>query len=53
VLRSRADFAEDGGLTASKLPVARLFRANVEASQVFWVFVAAVAVFFWVLFYVI
>ncbi len=47
--RSLADFG-DGG---DQKPVTRLLRANVEASQVFWCSVAAIEVFFWLLFYVI
>ena len=37
----------------STLPVARLFRANLEACSYFWGFIALVATLFWLLFYVI
>jgi len=53
MMRVRKDFAEDGGITASSSPSARLFRANIDACQVFWCAVAVIAVFFWVLYYVI
>ena len=33
------------------MPVARLFRANLEACWYFWAFIA-VELFFWLLFYV-
>jgi heme/copper-type cytochrome/quinol oxidase subunit 3 len=53
VLRGRGEFAEDGGLHASTNPAARLFRANLDASVTFWGAVAAIELFFWVLYYVI
>jgi len=51
--RLRRAVTEDGGMTRSTLPVARLFRANLEACSYFWGFIALVALFFWLLFYVI
>jgi hypothetical protein len=44
---------EDGGASHSTLPVARLFRANLEGSTYFWGFIALVDGLFWLLFYVI
>ncbi len=52
-LRLRRAVTEDGGAVRSTLPVARLFRANLEACSYFWSFIAVVATFFWILFYVI
>ena len=37
----------------SSLPVARLFRANLESCTYFWFFIALVATIFWLLFYVV
>jgi len=50
--RERA-IAQDGGAPSSTLPVARLFRANLNGCTYFWGFIALVATFFWILFYVI
>jgi heme/copper-type cytochrome/quinol oxidase subunit 3 len=52
-LRLRRAVGEDGGPTHSTMPVARLFRANLEACWYFWAFMAVVELFFWLLFYVI
>ncbi|MGA2521410.1 MAG: hypothetical protein ABSG81_11410 [Acidimicrobiales bacterium] len=52
-LRLRRAVTEDGGAVRSSLPVARLFRANLEGCSYFWGFIAVVSVLFWVLFYVI
>ncbi len=52
-LRLRRAVLEDGGPARSTMPVARLFRANLEGCWNFWVFIALVNVLFWVLFYVI
>jgi len=52
-LRLRRAVTEDGGASRSTLPVARLFRANLEGCSYFWGFVALVEVLFWLLFYVI
>jgi heme/copper-type cytochrome/quinol oxidase subunit 3 len=52
-LRLRRAMMQDGGAPNSTLPVARLFRANLNGCTYFWGFVALVATFFWVLFYVI
>jgi uncharacterized membrane protein YhhN len=52
-VRLRRAIAQDGGAPTSTLPVARLFRANLNGCNYFWAFVALVATFFWVLFYVI
>jgi len=52
-IRLRRAVAEDGGTPRSELPVARLFRANLNGCTYFWGFIAIVSVFFWVLFYVI
>jgi heme/copper-type cytochrome/quinol oxidase subunit 3 len=52
-LRLRRAVTEDGGALRSTLPVARLFRANLEACSYFWGFIALVDVLFWLLFYVI
>lgn len=51
-LRLRKQLAADGGVTRSQHGSARLFRANLEACSFFWGFIAFVALFFWVLFYV-
>jgi heme/copper-type cytochrome/quinol oxidase subunit 3 len=52
-LRLRRAVVQDGGATTSSLPVARLFRANLEGCAYFWGFIAVVSLLFWVLFYVI
>jgi len=52
-LRLRRAVSEDGGAAQSSLPVARLFRANLEACSYFWGFMGLVSLLFWVLFYVI
>ena len=52
-IRLRRAMAQDGGAPSSTLPVARLFRANLNGCTYFWGFIAVVATFFWVLFYVI
>ena len=52
-LRLRRAVVEDGGPVRSSMPVARLFRANLEACWYFWAFMALVELFFWLLFYVI
>jgi len=52
-IRLRRAVAQDGGAPRSTLPVARLFRVNLNGSTYFWGFVALVGFFFWVLFYVI
>ena len=52
-LRFRRAMTQDGGAPNSTLPVARLFRANLNGCNYFWGFVAVVATFFWLLFYVI
>lgn len=50
-LRLRRAVAQDGGASQSKQPVARLFRANLEGCSHFWLFVALLSLFFWLLFY--
>ncbi len=52
-LRLRRAMAQDGGAPNSTLPVARLLRANLNGCNYFWGFTAAVATFFWILFYVV
>lgn len=52
-VRLRRAIAQDGGAPNSTLPAARLFRANLNGCNYFWAFVALVAGFFWLLFYVI
>jgi heme/copper-type cytochrome/quinol oxidase subunit 3 len=52
-LRLRRAMAQDGGAPTSTLPVARLFRVNLNGCTYFWGFLALIATFFWVLFYVI
>lgn len=52
-MRLRRAVAQDGGPARSALPVARLFRANLESCSYFWGFIAVVSLLFWVLFYVI
>lgn len=52
-LRLRRAMMQDGGAPNSTLPVARLLRANLNGCTYFWGFVAVVATFFWLLFYVI
>jgi heme/copper-type cytochrome/quinol oxidase subunit 3 len=51
-LRLRRAAAQDGGTPGSSLPGARLFRVSLEGCTYFWGFVAVVAGFFWVVFYV-
>jgi hypothetical protein len=50
--RLRRALLEDGGTAQSTLPAARMFRASLEGCAYFWGFIALVAAFFWVLFYV-
>jgi heme/copper-type cytochrome/quinol oxidase subunit 3 len=52
-LRLRRAVAQDGGAARSTLPAARIFRINVESCTYFWGFVALVAIFFWVFFYMV
>ncbi len=52
-LRLRRAVAQDGGTPTSTLPVARLFRVDLESCNYNWGFVALIGAFFWVLFYVI
>lgn len=52
-IRLRRAIAQDGGAPSSTLPVARLFRANLNGCTYFWGFIALVSLFFWLLFYVI
>jgi heme/copper-type cytochrome/quinol oxidase subunit 3 len=52
-LRLRRAMMQDGGASNSTLPVARLFRVNLNGCTYFWGFIALLATFFWVLFYVI
>lgn len=52
-LRLRRAMMQDGGAPTSTLPVARLFRANLNGCTYFWGFVAVISAFFWLLFYVI
>jgi heme/copper-type cytochrome/quinol oxidase subunit 3 len=50
--RLRRALREDGGTAQSTLPVARMFRASLEGCAYYWGFIALVATFYWVLFYV-
>jgi heme/copper-type cytochrome/quinol oxidase subunit 3 len=50
--RLRRALADDGGSPNSTLPTARLLRVGLEGCAYFWGFIALVATFFWVLFYV-
>lgn len=52
-LRLRRAIVDDGGPAHSTMPVARLFRANLEGCWTFWAFMAVVNLLFWLLFYVI
>ena len=52
-LRLRHAMAQDGGAPNSTLPVARILRINLNGCTYFWGFIALLATFFWVLFYVI
>lgn len=52
-LRLRHQVAGEGGIAGSSLPVARLFRANLESCGFFLVFVGFVELVFLVLFYVV
>jgi heme/copper-type cytochrome/quinol oxidase subunit 3 len=52
-IRLQRAISDDGGAATSTLPVARLFRTNLEACSYFWGFIALMSVFFWLLFYVI
>jgi hypothetical protein len=51
-LRLRKAAMQDGGTSKSTLPNARMLRVSLEGCTYFWGFVALVATFFWVLFYV-
>jgi len=51
-IRLRRAIAQDGGAPSSTLPVARLFRANLNGCTYFWGFIALVSLLFWLLFYV-
>ena len=52
-IRLRRAMAQDGGAPDSTLPVARILRVNLNGCTYYWGFIALVALFFWVLFYVI
>ena len=52
-IRLRSPLKEDGGAGLSQLPMARVFRANLEGATYFWGFAAVISVIFWVLFYII
>jgi heme/copper-type cytochrome/quinol oxidase subunit 3 len=52
-IRLRRAIAQDGGAPDSTLPVARLFRANLNGCTYFWGFIALIATLFWLLFYVV
>ena len=52
-IRLRRAISQDGGAPSSTLPVARLFRSNLNGCTYFWGFVGLVSLFFWLLFYVI
>jgi heme/copper-type cytochrome/quinol oxidase subunit 3 len=51
-LRLRRALADDGGSTNSTMPNAQLLRVSLEGCAYFWGFIALVATFFWILFYV-
>lgn len=51
-IRLRRAVAQDGGPASSSLPVARLFRVNLESCTSFLVFAVLVELLFWLLFYV-
>lgn len=50
--RLRSALSDDGGTPQSTLPNARVLRVSLEGCAYFWGFIAVVATFFWVLFYV-
>jgi heme/copper-type cytochrome/quinol oxidase subunit 3 len=50
-IRLRWALVEEGAVT-SVLPTQRLFRSNADGCTLFWGFIAVVAFFFWLLFYV-
>jgi heme/copper-type cytochrome/quinol oxidase subunit 3 len=52
-MRLRRAVTEDGGPAGSTMPVARLFRANLEGCWSFWAFIAFVSLLFWLMFYVV
>lgn len=52
-LRLRRAMMEDGGAPTSTLPVARLFRVNLNGCTYFWGFIGLIGTLFWLLFYVI
>jgi len=52
-IRLRRAITQDGGAPDSTLPVARLFRANLNGCTYFWGFIALIATLFWLLLYVI
>ena len=51
-IRLRRAIIQDGGAPSSTLPVARLFRANLNGCTYFWGFIGLVSLLFWLLFYV-
>jgi len=51
-MRLRRAVAEDGGMARSALPAVRLFRVSLEGCTYYFVFIALVELFFWMLFYV-
>ncbi len=52
-IRLRRAISQDGGAPGSALPVARLFRANLNGCNYFWGFIGLVSLLFWLLFYVV
>ncbi len=51
--RVKHEVAGDGGLVRSGLPVARLFRANLEGATYVMGFMTLASLFFWVFFYLV
>ena len=50
-IRLRRALGQDGGSVRSTLPVARMFRLNLNGCTYFWGFISLIGVLFWVLFY--
>lgn len=52
-IRLQRAFTAEGGAAGAAIPAVQLLRASLDGAASFWVFVAVVEVFFWLLFYMI
>lgn len=52
-IRLQRAFTAEGGAAGAAMPAVQLLRASLDGAASFWVFVAVVEVFFWLLFYMI